>query len=140
MLGNSSLSQAVFETSNQYWSPTDLQDFQEYYGLTVQTAEDVGGYYTTSSTGSCSTSGGSPDCNEGNLDLQYIMGVAQNVATIYWYVGGGNPFVTWLTDIADESGRTVAQIGIDMNILTFHNSCYQIPLKSIQYHGALSSR
>jgi putative alpha-1,2-mannosidase len=82
----------------------------------------------------------SEHCNEGNLDLQYIMGVAQNVATIYWYVGGGNPFVTWLTDIADESGRTVAQIGIDMNILTFHNSCYQIPLKSIQYHGALSSR
>lgn len=26
------------------------------------------------------------DCYEGNLDVQYIMGVAQQTATIYWYV------------------------------------------------------
>ena len=24
------------------------------------------------------------DCIEGNLDLQFIMGVAQNVSTVYW--------------------------------------------------------
>jgi hypothetical protein len=45
---------------------------------------------------------GSPDCLEGNLDLQYIMGMAQSTVTIYWYCEGLNPFVTWITDVADS--------------------------------------
>jgi tripeptidyl-peptidase-1 len=100
-VGSSSTSQAVFETNYEYYSPTDLQTFQRYYGLTIQSAKNIGGYYTTAPN-QCSISGSSPDCFEGNLDLQYIMGVAQNVATTYWYVSGSNPFLTWVTDAADE--------------------------------------
>ena len=41
----------------------------------------------------------------GNLDIQYIMGVAQNTASIYWYEAGTpylDPFVQWVTDIANS--------------------------------------
>jgi hypothetical protein len=31
------------------------------------------------------------------------MGVAQQSTGIYWYVGGSNPFVQWVTDIVDEA-------------------------------------
>ena len=37
---------------------------------------------------------------EGNLDMQYIMGVAQNVASLYWYIGDNNPFLAWILDVA----------------------------------------
>jgi subtilase family serine protease len=99
-VGNASLSQSVFETSEEYFSPRDLNAFQKLYGLQEQAAENIGGFVLKS--GVCATSGNGPDCYEGNLDLQYMMGMAQNVATIYWYVGGGDPFVTWITDVADE--------------------------------------
>lgn len=72
-IGSGKLSQSVFETSSEYYSPNDLTQFQETYDLTVQAAEDIGGF----TTDSCSLSGSPMDCYEGNLDIQYIMGVAQ---------------------------------------------------------------
>jgi len=72
-------SQSVFETSEQSYSPTDLSLFQSTYNLPQQAALHPFGFNTTQ----CS---GSTDCTEGNLDVQYIMGVAQQTATIYWYV------------------------------------------------------
>jgi hypothetical protein len=95
--GNSTLSQSVFETSSQYFSPSDLTIFQNDYDLTVQAAEAINGFSTSQP---CS---GTINCDEGNLDVQYIMGVAQKVATIYWYVSSGNAFTAWVTDIADET-------------------------------------
>ena len=29
-------------------------------------------------------------------------GVAQETTTIYWYVGGDDPFVTWIQEVSDE--------------------------------------
>ena len=68
-VGNSHLQQAVFETSNEYYSPSDLLQFQNTFGLPRQAAFDHNGFNTTDCV--------SKDCYEGNLDLQYIMGVAQ---------------------------------------------------------------
>lgn len=100
-LGSSKIQQSVFETSMESFSPKDLSLFQSMYGLTAQEAQAPYGYNTSS----CypSTAPSSADCYEGNLDIQYIMGVAQNVASIYWYVGGSNPFVTWITQVASET-------------------------------------
>jgi tripeptidyl-peptidase-1 len=97
--GNSSLGQSVFETASEYYSQDDLTQFQTTYNLPQQTALDVGGFETDN----C---GSKNDCYEGNLDIQYIMGVAQQTASTYWYVANSirnNPFVGWVTAIVDES-------------------------------------
>eukprot|EP01031_Cornospumella_fuschlensis_P023564 gene23564-28574_t len=97
-LGDSSLNQSVFMTSNEYFSPTDLTDFQQTFDLTIQpVSESIGNH----SVFNCSQPGIS--CSEGNLDIQYIMGVAQKTASIFWWVSeDSNPFLTWITDVAND--------------------------------------
>lgn len=63
--GNSSLSQAVFETADEYYSPADVAAFQNYFGLHRQAAKDVGGDKANNAA-YCEYY----DCSEGNLDLQ----------------------------------------------------------------------
>ena len=60
-------------------------------------------FFFSIAVGASETTTCSSSCNEGNLDLQYLMGVAQGTATIYWYVAGTNPFISWALDVADES-------------------------------------
>jgi len=80
--GNVSMSQSVFETGGESFSPNDLQEFQEYYKLRVQEASAPYGF--TSDECNLTDDDGATDCMEGNLDVQYIMGVAPGIATIYW--------------------------------------------------------
>eukprot|EP01031_Cornospumella_fuschlensis_P032428 gene32428-39213_t len=99
-IGSAQLNQSVFETGDEYFSPSDLTQFQNKYGLTEQSAISIGGHSTSQS---CNT--GNIDCSEGNLDIQYIMGIAQVTFSIYWYVAETqtqDPFVAWITDVADE--------------------------------------
>jgi len=84
-IGSSAINQSVFETSSEEYSTNDLTKFQKKYGLTVQSAQDKNGY----AVADCSDV---DYCTEGNLDVQYIMGVAQETTTIYWYTGGDDPF------------------------------------------------
>jgi hypothetical protein len=94
-LASASLNQSVFETSDESFSQNDLKDFQTNYKLTVQTAQDIGGHEISD----CTTE----TCGEGNLDIQYIMGMAQRTASIYWYVPvNGDPFITWITDVSAD--------------------------------------
>lgn len=60
-------------------------------------SEDIGGHITTNA---CNTTAYA-DCVESNLDAQYIMGVAQNVPTIYWYTD--DDWLTWVTQVADAA-------------------------------------
>mmetsp|Transcript_26476 Transcript_26476/g.36459 ORF Transcript_26476/g.36459 Transcript_26476/m.36459 type:complete len:700 (+) Transcript_26476:293-2392(+) len=104
-LGSSHMTQSVFETSQEYYSPSDLAKFQAINGFANQPAIDYNGYNTTSA---CSLTGGSPSCTEGNLDVQYIMGVAQVSPTIYWYTSTlttayTDPFTTWILNVAAET-------------------------------------
>lgn len=88
-IGNVNLNQSVFETANEYFSQSDLTQFQSSNGLTQQKAIDIGGFETST----CSTTGTGKDCFEGNLDIQYIMGISQvcnnNLETIliFLYLG-----------------------------------------------------
>ena len=99
-LGSASLSQAVFACdtgSANYFSPQDLTSFQTQCGLTQQAALIKNGH----TTATCSTTF---PCTEGNLDVQYIMGIAQSTVTTYWYVNTGtDPFVTFVTDVASTA-------------------------------------
>jgi hypothetical protein len=101
--GDASMSQSVFETIEESFSPTDNAQFQEMYDIPQQAAEAPYGF----STDDCITF----DCYEGNLDVQYIMGIAQKTATIYWYVTENSttdPFVAWVTDISNTANPPLA--------------------------------
>jgi tripeptidyl-peptidase-1 len=96
--GSALLQQAVFETGEEHYSPNDLTQFQNTFGLPVQDAEAPFGYTTTDCVGN--------SCYEGNLDVQYIMGVAQQTTSVYWYqpdTTTSDPFVDWATDVANST-------------------------------------
>mmetsp|Transcript_31520 Transcript_31520/g.45379 ORF Transcript_31520/g.45379 Transcript_31520/m.45379 type:complete len:749 (-) Transcript_31520:235-2481(-) len=97
-IGNMSLSQSVVETSDESYSPYDLTTFQKYFGLKIQSAKSIGGH----AINNCSTI--TNNCNEGNLDIQYIMGVAQATTSIFWWKSekNSNPFTAWMTDVAND--------------------------------------
>lgn len=92
--GNVSTGQSVFQTSQQYFSQGDLSIFQSKNNLVSQPAVVKNGYVTAS----CALSG-TPNCDEGNLDTQYIMGVSQLTTTLYWYEPD---YTSWLIDIAND--------------------------------------
>lgn len=55
----------------------------------------------------CGSGNPPTSCGEGNLDVQYIMGVAQGSSTIYYYTTASDPtsdpFTTWITTVAGMS-------------------------------------
>eukprot|EP01040_Poterioochromonas_malhamensis_P002533 gene2533-2694_t len=95
--GNSKASQAVYESLEQYYSPNDLAQFEKTYGIPSQAvAYDIGGYESDSQ---CVQN--SNNCAEANLDVQYLIAVAQGVPTTYWYDGATDAFLDWIQQVAD---------------------------------------
>lgn len=88
------VSQAVYESLGQQTSPSDLTYFQTFFDIPKQPiTRDFGGHDNTTL---CTSSA----CGEANLDIQYIMGMAQGANTTYWY---DNDWVFgWLTSVADS--------------------------------------
>lgn len=82
-IGTSMLNQSVFETDSEYFSQSDLLTFQQTYSLTQQAALDEGGFETTN----C---GLIDNCDEGNLDIQYIMGISQVFCCNYCLIRSHN--------------------------------------------------
>ena len=71
--GNSLTTQSAFECIGQTLSPSDLALFQNYFGLPSQKINaSFGGHVNNNA---CNVS--IYDCDEANLDFQYLMGVAQ---------------------------------------------------------------
>ena len=96
--GDSSVQQCIYESLDDAMNPSDLTIFQQTFGLLVQPiAKDIGGHISTTACNPAVYS----DCTESNLDAQYIMGVAQNVPTTYWYTD--DDWLTWITQAADSS-------------------------------------
>lgn len=101
--GSSSMTQSVFETKNQFWSNDDLNLFQKNNDLVIQDALDAtnGGRETSD----CDINS-VINCDESNLDLQYIMGISQNTVTYFWFVPSSsklNVFVEYLIDISNST-------------------------------------
>ena len=53
------------------------------------------------SNSACSGQNGVNDCIEANLDVQYVMAVAQSVPTTYYYWTGSDVWLDWITTVAD---------------------------------------
>lgn len=126
--GSAAQQQAVFETASQYYSPTDLTRFQEIYELPIQDALHPFGFTTDNCVDN--------DCYEGNLDVQYIMGLSQQTMTVYWYTAltdTSDPFVDWITDVANTtnpplsnsiSWGSVEQVLCHVSLYTYLRSAY----------------
>ena len=81
--GSTNLTQSLFETNEEYYSPNDLETFQKHYSVTVQPAIPIGGYTTET----CSLQAGLGNtCFEANLDIQYMMSISQLTSTKGTYI------------------------------------------------------
>jgi tripeptidyl-peptidase-1 len=96
--------QSVFESLGQDYSPADLEAFQRRYSLNVRGVDGVIG---PNDGDECALN--ADTCGEANLDVQYIMGIAQNCPTVYWSIPldetdpSDNPFITWMYQVANSS-------------------------------------
>jgi tripeptidyl-peptidase I len=74
--GGNLTSQAVFETSGQMFSSVDMEIFENSFDLPIaQPTTDINDHIITTA---CK---GIKDCAEANLDVQYLMAVAQDIPT-----------------------------------------------------------
>eukprot|EP01039_Chlorochromonas_danica_P008740 gene8739-9633_t len=80
-LGSSQTSQAVFASLGQYMSPADLKKFQNAFSIRAQNISNaINGHVDD-----LACKANMMNCIEANLDVQYIMGIGQNVPTTYYY-------------------------------------------------------
>jgi tripeptidyl-peptidase I len=89
VFGSAQSTQAAVGFGPNYFSPKSLAYFQQNISYQdLQPAFNVGGYESENPA---------DDSHEGNLDIQYIMGISRNSPTTFWHNPGG--FFTWLTEV-----------------------------------------
>jgi tripeptidyl-peptidase-1 len=93
------VTQSLFESLGQSFSPSDLSTFQQQYGLTSQSVDKVIGPNDPSQ---CLSNPN--NCAEANLDVQYIMAMAQRASTTYWSIPANSQdediFLEWIVALA----------------------------------------
>eukprot|EP00013_Stygamoeba_regulata_P020118 CAMPEP_0177647164 /NCGR_PEP_ID=MMETSP0447-20121125/10156_1 /TAXON_ID=0 /ORGANISM="Stygamoeba regulata, Strain BSH-02190019" /LENGTH=580 /DNA_ID=CAMNT_0019149735 /DNA_START=8 /DNA_END=1750 /DNA_ORIENTATION=+ len=91
--------QSLFESLGQSFSPDDLKEFQSQYNLPGDKVDKVIG---PNQPDSCASDPN--NCAEANLDVQYMLAVAQNTTTTYWSLpGDSEPFLEWIEAVAADS-------------------------------------
>jgi len=96
-VANKNSTQSLFEALGQQFSPADLVDFQYYNSIPDQPVDTIIG----SNNGLwCFTNPN--NCGEANLDVQFIMGVAQGSPTTFWVIdpNSEDPFLDWVVALA----------------------------------------
>lgn len=115
--GSSLASQAVYESIGQSFSPSDLSIFQRAFNLPNQpVAVDINGH---ESDQACKANNGN-DCVEANLDVQYLMAVAQSVPTTYYYWDGQDFLLEWIIEVSNMPKPPLVfsiSYGIDEDVL-----------------------
>ena len=93
--GSSISTQAVFASKEQHFSPSDLATFQAEFGLPLRKVANVVGNF--SSDGVCEEE--AEMCEEGNLDIQYIMASSPASPTTFWHTD--DTWSAWLKSVAN---------------------------------------
>ena len=94
--GSALSTQAIYASSQQYFSPQDLLLFQVLLGLPVQPIyKQIG-----NATSDFACYWDPEDCTEGNLDIQYIMATSPISPTTFWYTD--LQFSDWLVTVASS--------------------------------------
>ena len=87
--GSDLSTQAAVGFGRNFFSPNSLAYFQQNISFQdLQPALNVGGYESENPRN---------DSSEGNLDIQYLMGISRDSPTTFWHNPGG--FYTWLTAV-----------------------------------------
>jgi tripeptidyl-peptidase-1 len=94
--------QSLFEALGQQFDNKDLNQFQKQFGLKVQDITNIVGKDVPAD---CFKSTGADSCGEANLDVQYIMAVAQGALTTYWNIdaSSNDPFLDWVEQLSYHS-------------------------------------
>jgi tripeptidyl-peptidase-1 len=94
--------QSLFGALGQQYSNTDLAKFQQQFGLTNSPVRFQVG---ANNPNACLGAQGGENCGEANLDVQWIMAVAQQAVTVFWNIDGNapDPFVTWSQQLSQYS-------------------------------------
>eukprot|EP01041_Mallomonas_annulata_P002381 gene2381-4625_t len=96
--GSKLASQSVFETTGQYFSSSDLHQFQDLFQLSRDDVSLVIGKRDNDQR--CRIS--PIDCVEANLDVQYMMSISKHTSTSLWYVEETDDvFVEWILAVND---------------------------------------
>ena len=106
--GNVRATQSVFSTGKERYSPRDLTLFQRFFELPLQSVDQANDPRAQSPQW-CARTG---LCQEGNLDLQYIMGIGKS-PTKFGY--GDSDFAIYLMDVFD-SGKPPLVISISYGL------------------------
>lgn len=119
-VGSTTVSQGVYETLEQWFSPLDLATFQAFMHLPDQpVATIIGGH---SSDNACVEH----NCEEGNFDVQYMMAVSQVTPMTYYYIDEDSFMLDWLTAMASSPDPpkvlSVSWGGSDNNFLGSHST------------------
>merc|ERR1719178_356535 len=97
-VATSQSSNAVFETINQSYEPSDLKAFDSEFGVPAQSIAKVVGNNNPSSW-----SENPNNCVEAELDVQVITAIAQDTHTTFWSVPGSESFLEWAQAVASDS-------------------------------------
>jgi tripeptidyl-peptidase I len=94
-IGSADATQLVYQSNSEYYSPSDLAKFQSYFNLLPGTVYNNAGH---NSDAQCNAN--SDTCLEGNLDIQYIMGMSQTSPTYFMVDTTGGYFSSYLAQIS----------------------------------------
>ena len=94
-VGTSSSSQAVYQSLTQYYSPTDLAQFQNQFNKPSSPVINIG---NRNKDAACMAN--PADCGEGNLDIQYIMAISQVSPTTFFWVDPSRSFASFLSQVS----------------------------------------
>lgn len=104
--GGAAVSQGVFETALQFYSPADLESFQAAFELPSETVAVVSGGHVNDAICTKSVN----NCLEANLDVQYMMGISQITPMTYYWVRSQTPYVDFAAYVADLNETFVGSL------------------------------
>ena len=135
-VGHPRATQAAYETVQQLFSPEDLLQFQQTFKLPIrETNASYGGHLATAAF--CKASGYTI-CAEGNLDIMYMLAMA-DTPTIHWY--SDLPMAWYLFDLLNSPKRPPLVISMsygseerylsESEFTTFENSAKKLGLMGV---------
>jgi tripeptidyl-peptidase-1 len=127
-------SQALYEGLNQSYSAGDLATFQNAFNLPLEEiAVDIGGHVYPYACPDADIN----NCAEANLDVQYMMAIAQNISTTYYYDNGD--WVEWITSVADMTDPplvfSISYSGYEEFISTSYTQSFDIEAMKLGIMG-----
>eukprot|EP01041_Mallomonas_annulata_P002197 gene2197-4272_t len=96
--GQNQASIGIYSAGSNYFSSTDISTFQTKFGIPLHPVD----YDPYSRNDPTCTKG---TCNEADLDVEFISGIAQNIPITMEYDSASAEYITWLSSIVNKATR-----------------------------------